>query len=113
MRVSRAAVLVPLLVLAAGGVAAVLVAPESRWNLPILGVLIIFSVLGDYLEVQARALTISGSAWPSGWRWCCSARYRPSWSRSSPRSSTPSVTVPRCLRPDELRASRRIPCWAP
>jgi putative nucleotidyltransferase with HDIG domain len=61
MRTLRPPLLLPLLVFAAGATAAVLVAGESRWNLPILGLLVAFSILGDHLEVPARRLTISGS----------------------------------------------------
>src|SRR3954470_115337 len=61
MRLPKASLLVPFGVLCAGLAAAALLADESTWNLPILGLLVAFAILGDYLEVEARTLTISGS----------------------------------------------------
>src|SRR5436309_14000064 len=61
MRVRKASVLVPFGVLCAGLVAGVLVAGESSWNMAIVVLLVAFAILGDYLEVAARTLTISGS----------------------------------------------------
>src|SRR3954451_18828718 len=61
MGVFRPSVLFPFGVLCAGLAAAVALADESTWNLPILGLLVAFAILGDYLEVEARTLTISGS----------------------------------------------------
>jgi putative nucleotidyltransferase with HDIG domain len=61
MRFLRASTALPLLVLAAGSTAAVLVADQSRWNLPILALLVVLAMLGDYLEVDAAGPTISAS----------------------------------------------------
>src|SRR4051794_39900218 len=61
MRVPKASVLFPFGVLCAGLAAAALLAGESSWNMGILVLLVAFAVLGDYLEVAARTLTISGS----------------------------------------------------
>src|SRR3954453_8543601 len=61
MGVFRPSVLFPFGVLCAGLAAAVALADESTWNPPILGLLVAFAILGDYLEVEARTLTISGS----------------------------------------------------
>jgi putative nucleotidyltransferase with HDIG domain len=61
MGARRAALAVPSTVLLLTAIAAVLVAGESTWDVPILLLLTVFAVVGDYLEVQARSLTISGS----------------------------------------------------
>src|SRR3954452_18895491 len=57
----RPSVLFPFGVLCAALAAAVALADESRWNLPILVLMVAFAILGDYLEVEARVLTISGA----------------------------------------------------
>jgi len=61
MRVFRASELVPLAVIATGAVATVLTAGENTWNVPILILLVALALAGDYLEVEARTLTISGA----------------------------------------------------
>ena len=61
MGAKRAAVVVPSAVLAVSVAVAALVAGESTWDIPILVLLLAFAIVGDYLEVQARSLTISGS----------------------------------------------------
>jgi putative nucleotidyltransferase with HDIG domain len=48
-------------VLAASLVGGVLLAPLSDWNLPIFGLLVVFTIVGDRLEVETKSLTISGA----------------------------------------------------
>src|SRR5690349_17675745 len=61
MRVSPLSLAFPLAGLAAAVVAGALTFGDSRWNLPILALLMAFALIGDVLEVEARALTISGA----------------------------------------------------
>src|SRR3954454_19789044 len=61
MRLLRASVVVPSAIFIGAVAAAVALAGQSTWNLPILGLMVVFAILGDYLEVEARTLTISGS----------------------------------------------------
>src|SRR4051794_30830658 len=61
MRAKRTAIVAPVLALLGAVVVAVVLADESVWNIKILALLIAFAVLGDYLEVDAKSLTISGA----------------------------------------------------
>src|SRR3954454_22239791 len=61
MRLLRASVVVPSAIFIGAVAAAVALAGQSTWNLPILVLMVAFAILGDYLEVEARVLTISGA----------------------------------------------------
>jgi putative nucleotidyltransferase with HDIG domain len=61
MRHLRPPIVFALAVGAAAVAAGVVLLDESTWRIPILVLLMVFAVVGDVLEVEARALTISGA----------------------------------------------------
>src|SRR4051812_42337852 len=61
MRNVRPPIVFALAVATAASVAGVALWDQSTWRWPVLVALTLFAVVGDVLEVEARALTISGA----------------------------------------------------